>query len=135
MDLLIFCTVFILQFVGHRIGDYLFQTNDQAINKAKDGVYRVRHCISYSLTVASMILFVFEWDKAVIVFGLTFLEHMWIDSRTPVIKWKNFIERKLAKNNDFEVDSLPFFVLIEIDHSIHILRIFIISLLFGYGIL
>lgn len=135
MNLLLFCTAFILQFVGHRLGDYFFQTNSQAIHKAKNSLYRIRHCIVYSLIVAGMLLIGFNWQIVLIVFGLTFLEHLWIDSRTPVIKWKTFLDRKLAGNKDFNVDELPFFVLIEIDQTIHITRIFIISLLIGYGIL
>lgn len=132
---MLFCTAFILQFVGHRIGDYFLQTNTQAIHKAKDGRYRSTHCINYSLTIGLMMLFQFEWELAVIVFALTFLEHLWIDSRTPIVKWKEFLERKIAGNKDFKIEELPFFVMIEIDQTVHILRIFIISVLIGYGIL
>lgn len=134
VGVLFFVTAFILQFVGHRVGDYLFQTNTQAQKKATDLVYRIRHCLLYSLIVGAFMLFAFEWQVAVIVFALTFLEHIWIDSRKPVIGWKNFFEKKLAGNKDFNIDDLPFFVVIDIDQSIHILRIFIISLLIGYGV-
>lgn len=135
MDLTLFCTAFILQFVGHRIGDYLLQTNLQALNKANNIKYRFRHCLVYSISILAVVLFGFDWVTALVVFGLTFLEHIWIDSRTPVVKWKLFIERTIARKKDFKIEDLPFFVLIEVDQTIHILRIFVISLLIGYGII
>jgi len=135
MDSTLFCTAFILQFVGHRIGDYLLQTNLQALNKANNIKYRFRHCLVYSISILVVVLFGFDWVTSLSIFGLTFLEHIWIDSRTPVVKWKLFIERIIAGNKDYKIEDLPFFVLIEVDQTIHILRIFVISLLIGYGVI
>lgn len=133
MDTLLFCTAFILQFVGHRVGDYIFQTDWQAQNKAKDRFARWKHCMAYSLTIAGMMLFAFEWRIAVIVFGLTFLEHFFIDARWPVVGFKKTLEKAVG-NKSFDIEKMPFFVLIEIDQSIHYVRCFIIALLIGYGV-
>jgi len=133
MNFLIFCTAFILQFVGHRIGDYLLQTDWQARNKAKDVTARLQHVFVYSLVIGGMTLIGFKWQAAVVVFALTFLEHMWIDSRKPVIAWKTFLEKRIAGNHGFDISQVPFFVLIEIDQTIHYLRIFLISLLLACG--
>ncbi|MFE1631304.1 DUF3307 domain-containing protein [Brevibacillus reuszeri] len=133
MDFTVFCTAFILQFVGHRVGDYLFQTDWQAQNKSKDVTARLQHVMVYSLVIGGMMLIGFKWQAAVVVFALTFLEHMWIDSRKPVIAWKTFLEKRISGNRGFEISQMPFFVLIEIDQTIHYLRIFLLSLMLASG--
>jgi len=135
MNLLIFCSVFILQFMGHRLGDYFFQTNAQAVQKANNWLARLRHCLVYSVIVASLTLFVVDWKVALIIFAITIVEHMWIDSRKPIVKYKEFLERKIARTKDFKVEDLPFFVIVDIDQTVHYLRIFIISLLIAYGVI
>lgn len=135
MDLILFCTAFIIQFVGHRIGDYLFQTDWQAQNKAKDGIARLKHVLVYSSTISLMMLIVFDWRLCVLVWGITFLEHFWIDSRNPIIAWKTFLETKIAKQKDFDINNLPFFVMIEIDQTVHYIRIFVLSILIGLGVI
>lgn len=135
MNLLLFCTAFILQSMGHKVGDYLIQTHSQALNKSKKISFRLRHCIMYSLSVSLMMLFAFDIMVVSIVLIFTLLEHMWIDSRKPVIAWKTFLEKRIAKNKEFNVDELPFFVVIEIDQTVHYLRLFIIALLIGYEVI
>lgn len=134
MNLTLLCTAFILQFVGHRMGDYLFQTDWQAQNKAKNKIARADHCVVYSITIALLMLIAFKWQTAVIVFALTFLEHMFIDSRKPIIWWKTRLER-VAGNKSFDMDKMPFFVMIEIDQTVHYMRCMLISMLIGYGVI
>lgn len=129
IDLGLFSALFITQFVGHRIGDYLLQTNVQALQKTTNENALIRHCLTYSVAIFWLMLMMFGWKFAVITFLFTLAEHLFIDTRKPVIWWKNFIERDVARNKDFKVEDLPFFVMIEVDQSIHLLRIFLISLL------
>lgn len=133
MSLAIFSAAFIIQLVGHRIGDYLFQTDWQAQNKAKNKEARARHVLVYSLTISLLMLVTFTPAVAIFVFAITFLEHFWIDSRKPIIAWKTFLETKIARQKGFDISAMPFFVLIEIDQTVHYLRILIISILIGYG--
>lgn len=135
MDLSLFCTAFIIQFVGHQLGDYGLQTNFQAINKAENSNTRLRHSLVYSAIISLLLLVAFSWTTAIVVFILTVLEHMIVDSRKPVIAWKIFFERKIAGNKRFNIEDLPFFVLVAIDQAFHITRIFIISLLIGGGVI
>lgn len=135
MNLLLLCTAFILQFVGHRMGDYLFQTDWQAQNKTKNAVARLRHCLIYSLTIALLMLVAFDLRIATFVFVVTILEHFWIDSRKPIVAWKTFLERKICKQDTFNIENVPFFVVIEIDQTVHYLRILLISLLIANGII
>jgi hypothetical protein len=134
MEHALFATAFILQFVGHRIGDYLFQTDYQAQNKAKNAVARARHCIVYAATIGVLMLVSFDVKLALIVTAITFVEHMIIDSRKPVVGWKKLLERVVG-NKGFDIDKMPFFVLIEIDQTIHMMRILGISLLIAYGLM
>lgn len=135
MDLLLFCTAFIIQFVGHQLGDYGFQTNFQAMNKAENANIRLRHSLVYSAIISLLLLFAFSWTTTIVVFILTVLEHMIVDYRKPVIAWKTFFERKISGNKRFNIEDLPFFVLVAIDQTFHITRIFIISLLIGGGVI
>lgn len=135
MDLSLFCTAFIIQFVGHQLGDYGLQTNFQAMNKAENSNTRLRHSLVYSAIISLLLLFAFSWSTTIVVFILTVLEHMIVDSRKPVIVWKTFFERKISGNKRFNIEDLPFFVLVAIDQTSHITRIFIISLLIGGGVI
>lgn len=133
MNLILFCTAFILQFVGHRIGDYLFQTDWQAQNKDKNTIARLRHVFVYSTTIWALMLIVVDLRVALIVWTITMIEHFIIDSRTPVTRYKKFLE-KIVRNKEFDIEKMPFFVLIEIDQTIHYIRCLVIALLIGYGI-
>lgn len=128
MDLVIFCTAFILQFVGHRIGDFWLQTAWQAFNKKRNAVARARHCFVYALTISLLLLIAFDWTIAVVVFAVTFLEHYCVDSGKPIDAWLRFQERKLARNRSYDVDQTPSFVIVEYDQTVHYVRIFLISL-------
>ena len=134
MNLTLFCTAFILQFVGHRMGDYLFQTDWQAQKKAKDVVARCKHCLVYSLTISGVMMILFNWQVCIMVFLLTFLEHTFIDSRKPIVWWKTTLERVVG-NKSFDMEKMPFFVMIEIDQTVHYIRCLLIAMLIGYGVI
>jgi len=134
MDLLHFCALFIVQFVAHKIGDYPLQSDADAANKAKSFKHRFRHCLIYSLVTFCFVVPLVSYTVAAIIFLGTFVEHMIVDTRKPVIWWKTFFEEKIMRNKWFVIEELPFFVLIEIDQTFHLLRILIISLAVSYYI-
>jgi fatty acid desaturase len=134
MNMILFCTAFIFQFVGHRIGDYLLQTDWQAQNKAKVAWERWKHCIVYSLAIAALMLISFNILTVIWVFAMTFFEHYFIDSRKPIVWWKTTLER-IVGNKQFDIVKMPFFVLIEIDQTVHYTRCLVISLLIGYALI
>lgn len=127
----LFCTLFILQFVGHKVADYLFQGEKDAIYKSKVFKHLFRHCLMYSAIVTLFVSFLYP-RAALLVFSVTMLEHLIIDSRTPVVGWKTFFEKKIMRNKDFDINKLPFFVIIEIDQTFHLLRIFLLSLFIAH---
>lgn len=132
MDLINMTALFILQYVGHRVGDFIFQTDSQAQLKTTSSFARHKHCLIYSLTVAAFTLFVVDWEIAFFILGITLIEHNFIDTRKPVIWIKTFLETKIARNNTFDIKNVPWFVIVEIDQTIHILRILAISILFSF---
>lgn len=132
MNLALFSALFIIQFVGHRIGDYLIQGNTDSMRKGKSFKHRLRHCLMYSTAIGLLVLTVVAPLYALIIWAVTLIEHLIVDSRKPVVGWKNFFERKIMRDKYFDTDNLPFFVLIEIDQTFHIVRIFIISLVLAY---
>lgn len=134
MNFIIFCTAFIIQFVGHRIGDFFLQTLSQALNKTSSGWARAKHCFVYSLTISLLMLIAFDWKVSVIIFVLTFVEHYVIDTGKFVSWWLKFQELVLARNKTYKLEQTPFFVVIEYDQTVHFVRIFVLSLLLGYGI-
>lgn len=133
MNLLILCTLFIVQFVGHRIGDFILQTDYQATNKTTNSEARFMHCLVYSATIAILSAFIAPtWTM--FVFIITLIEHYLIDDRRFVIWLKTFIETKIVGNKNFDISNIPGFVIIEIDQTIHYTRILIISAIIAYFI-
>lgn len=135
MDLTLFCAAFIIQFVGHRIGDYFLQTGWQANNKAQLAAARLRHCVVYTLVISALLFFILDWRSILIIFIITFIEHFIIDSRKPVISWILFLETEISNSTSMNKDNIPGFLVLEFDQTIHYIRMFVISLLLGYGIL
>ncbi|MBT2217837.1 DUF3307 domain-containing protein [Virgibacillus dakarensis] len=129
MNLINFCIAFIVMYVGHRVGDYLLQTDYQAGNKTKSFIARIKHCLTYSLIITFLVLLFFNYKIAIVIFLLTFIEHMIVDTRKPVYWWKNFLEKKIARRKDFEIENVPLFVIIEIDQTFHHVRILLLAIL------
>lgn len=132
MDFALFSAVFILQFVGHRIGDFIFQTDNQALFKTTSEYMRMKHCIVYATTVSALTLFALPLPLVGLVWGLTFMEHMIIDDRRFVLWWKTFLETKIVRRKDFDIKNVPGFVIIEIDQTIHMVRMMLIAMMFAY---
>lgn len=129
--LMTFSALFIVQAVGHRVGDYLLQTHTMATQKTTDTMALIAHCTVYSATVAFFSMLIVPPLIAAFIFVITYVEHVIVDTRQPVIGFKNFFERTIGGNKEFNAEDLPFFVLIEIDQTIHYLRILVISLVFA----
>ncbi|WP_047913136.1 DUF3307 domain-containing protein [Paenibacillus sp. TCA20] len=132
MNLVVFSALFILQFVGHRIGDFILQTDVQAQNKTKDWKARLRHCFSYSLSVSLLTWILLPIHYLPIIFLITIVEHFIIDDRRFVVWLKTNIETKIAKQKEFNISTVPGFVIIEIDQTIHMIRMLLIAILFSY---
>lgn len=132
MDMLFFCTIFIFQLVGHLVGDWLFQSNEDSVNKAKSKNHLIRHCLMYSWVIMLFIAFIAPVEVMIAIAVLTFIEHFIIDTRKPIVGYKTLFERKFIGDKTFDIAKLPVFVIIGMDQSVHILRIFILSVLAAF---
>lgn len=81
----------------HFFGDWLFQTQFEAINKSKSRRVRARHCTIYTLffvPVLAMLTTTFVSFLACIV--ILWGSHYVIDTYVPVLLWARYL-RKIAR--------------------------------------
>ncbi len=71
-----------LQLILHGIGDYFLQTDKQALNKKKVGLYGLWCCLIHCITYSLLFIFIGSW-KAV---SVIFITHFIID-RTNLVAY------------------------------------------------
>jgi hypothetical protein len=90
-----------LQLILHGIGDYVLQTDEQALNKKNDGFYGFKCCLIHCITYSLPFLFIGSW-KAVLAI---FISHFIID-RTNVVSYalavKNGVKKFTNTNSEGE---------------------------------
>lgn len=119
-----FASRFILLFLSHMIGDWLLQTEHQAMNKAKGRFFNGAlffHCFGYTLSfVPAFWLGQIDWWWLALIFS----SHMFLDRRWPVIWWI-----RLVKRTSEETIKNLFWLVIAVDQVIHILILAAIALI------
>lgn len=116
-------SLFIILYIGHKMADYLFQTDYQAINKHKNWGALLRHCLIYTITLtflAFIIIGYFSWTTLFIIF----ISHVIIDKRVFVIWWATKIKKMSNTTNVAEHPTIK-----DLDQSFHYIVIFIVSFL------
>ncbi|MFV9957783.1 MAG: DUF3307 domain-containing protein [Rickettsia conorii subsp. raoultii] len=116
-------SLFIILYIGHKIADYLFQTDYQALNKHKNWGALLRHCLIYTITLtflAFIIIGYFSWTTLFIIF----ISHIIIDKRVFVIWWATKI-KKMSNTTNIAVQP----AIKELDQSFHYIILFIVSLI------
>lgn len=73
-------------FIGHLIGDFLFQTNWMAMNKSKKWFPLLTHCVVYTLMIFSLAFFG-GFTLPLSAIGLIFVSHVILDKRVFVEWW------------------------------------------------
>lgn len=114
--------LFIILYIGHKIGDYLFQTDKQAVNKTKEWGPLISHCFWYTLIVIGMAyLFAdyFKWSAVIVIF----ISHMIIDHGL----FLNFWAKKVKGITDPTTSNVKT-AMFELDQSFHYFVIFLLSL-------
>ncbi|KQX67245.1 MULTISPECIES: DUF3307 domain-containing protein [unclassified Paenibacillus] len=110
--------------IGHLIGDYLLQTDKQAIRKNTQWIPLIVHCAVYTivlLILMYLLLGIFNWTMIFIIF----FTHVIIDKGEIVSWWA----RKVKGIEDVSKETIrP--VLMAIDQTFHLIVIFFISYLF-----
>ena len=79
-------TLFNFLFLGHLVGDYLFQTRWMAMNKSTKWPPLIVHCLIYT---AALILFSSFYGILLPLgaISLVFISHIFLDRRTFVVWW------------------------------------------------
>lgn len=82
--------------IAHLVGDFLLQTEFQAVNKAKGRFFNgaiIAHCATYTICFIPVLMFLGAplWWLAW-VFGT----HVVLDRRWPVVLWRRCIKRDSA---------------------------------------
>ncbi|MFS0788786.1 DUF3307 domain-containing protein [Shouchella sp. 1P09AA] len=113
-------SLFIVMYIGHKMGDYIFQTEYQALNKSKLIGALVRHSLIYTLCVLGLAFIVtgfFSWLALIIIF----VSHLVLDQRDFLITWG-----KRVKGMDSPSKKSSNMALVELDQAFHYLVIFFI---------
>ncbi|AXH99994.1 DUF3307 domain-containing protein [Sporosarcina sp. PTS2304] len=72
--------------LGHLVGDFLFQSSWMAMNKAKQWIPLLIHCIIYTATVSIAIL-IGGFSLSPFAVGILFFSHVILDKRVFVVWW------------------------------------------------
>lgn len=115
--------LFIVLYVGHKIADYLLQSERQALLKTHSWKALLTHCVIYTLVLTiTGYLFVgyFSWIATFIIF----LSHIIIDRRTVLIWWAENIKKITNTKNESVKASM-----MELDQAFHYIIIFLVSCL------
>lgn len=91
-----------LQLILHGIGDYILQTDKQALGKKSEGLYGFKCCLIHCITYSLPFLFIGSW-KAVLAI---FMSHFIID-RTNIVAWSLAVKNDVRKktNPEFKYDT------------------------------
>ena len=109
--------------VGHMFGDYVLQNGWMAMNKGKRGVALLVHCLLYTLSCWGVLLFVGvslpAWAILVVFWG-----HAALDGSS-VVAWF------WGKCNGTDPKTIPLFLRILIDNTIHLATLLVVLVLMG----
>ena len=78
--------LFPLLLAGHLLGDWIVQTDRQALNKTTSWAANQAHCLTYHLTMAAFVLPVWHTWGTALAFVISWVSHGCIDRRWPV-RW------------------------------------------------
>lgn len=88
--------VFALLVFWHFVADWTFQTNKEALAKAKDRSVRFRHCLSYTVMFAVAFMVMgskgSNWAQLASC-AILFISHFVIDSYVPVMLWAKWLRQ------------------------------------------
>lgn len=110
-----------VQLLLHLFGDYVLQTDKQALNKKKPGFFGFMQCFYHCLFYSLPFLLIGSW-LAVLVIGVT---HFIIDRSNLVVNliaWKNKMKDK--SNFGFALDrpfALSIWLMIIFDNTLHLI--------------
>lgn len=95
------------QLLLHGIGDYFLQTDKQALNKKKKGLYGFKQCLFHCITYSLPFLLIGTWQAVSVIF----LTHFIID-RTKLVDyalaWKNGVKSPYHADRRLDISNFGF---------------------------
>lgn len=90
----LFGGIFALLVFWHFVADWLTQSHNEAMSKARDKWVRARHCLIYSLNfVPVMYVLKLSHTHMLLCFVILFVSHFIEDTYIPVLLWVKHIRR------------------------------------------
>jgi hypothetical protein len=86
-------TLFELLLIAHLVGDFLFQTEYQALHKAEGKFFNTAltiHCLTYTICFFPVFML---YEISAFWFFFIFWSHMFYDRRWPIIVWRRYVNR------------------------------------------
>ncbi|MGG1629619.1 DUF3307 domain-containing protein [Rossellomorea sp. NRS-1567] len=115
--------LFLTLYIGHKIGDYLLQTDNQATKKHGDWMALLQHCLVYTLVLTLLPYFILGYFSITAIL-IIFITHVVID-KGEFLKWWAQSVKGIKKPDDPNVKQAIF----ELDQAFHYIVIFVISIL------
>ena len=108
-------TVFEGLILSHLFGDWLLQTEYEAMNKALGRFFNTalwKHCLFYSASfVPVFVAFHLPWHWLLLIFA----SHLFIDRRWPIVWWISTIKRTSK-----ESVGKNFWLVVAVDQVVHV---------------
>ena len=112
--------------IAHLVGDYLIQTEFEALNKALGRFWNralISHCVKYTLSfVPFLIWFGLPLWWLLVIYG----SHMMLDRRWFILWWRKFITR-----NSEDSIKATFWLTVVIDQIFHVIVLAILAMLYS----
>ncbi|MFS0882205.1 DUF3307 domain-containing protein [Metabacillus niabensis] len=115
--------LFIVLYIGHKIADYILQTDHQAVNKSNSWKALFIHCFIYTVVLTIMGYFFVGFVSWAAIF-IIFISHVIIDRRVLITWWA----KNIKKMSNTESESVQP-TMIELDQAFHYIIIFIVCCL------
>lgn len=98
--------------VGHFIGDWIVQTDYQAMNKTSSWKANQQHMLGYHLTLGGLCVLAMSWEATLAILLLSWVTHSIIDRRWPV--------KRLMEMTGSKPFSDTMFGMVAVDQALHL---------------
>jgi hypothetical protein len=106
--------VFAVLVFWHFLADWVFQSHAEAMAKSKSNKVRAWHCLKYTVAFLPVLwLLHVPLASYVLVSGMLFFSHFFIDSYVPVILWAKYLRKDPAFSDPNNTTEQAFLKMIE----------------------
>lgn len=119
---------------GHLVGDWLLQSDYEAVTKTNRWPANVTHAAKWTLSVATAAWIVgWRGETRFLVWLLAMgIVHALVDRRWPTL-WVIWVKERIPLANPLESRDTPLFLVFCVDQVLHILQIAVLSVILTAG--